>query len=213
MSIDWIMSACIGVGLAACCGFRVFVPLLVASIATKFGLIGTMTGFEWLGGWPALLGLSVATVFELGAYYVPWLDNLLDTVATPASVIAGTLLSTSFLQIESPVLHWGLGLMLGGSSAGIIQAGTSLLRLGSTATTGGLANPVVATGENVASLGLSLLTVFVPLIAIVVIGLVLVFIIGRLIARRKVWFSRASPKQAPAGGAANQIPRSSNGRG
>ena len=190
MSLDWILSACIGVGLAACCGFRVFVPLLVASAATKLGIIGTMGGFEWIGGWPALLGLTVATVFEVGAYYVPWLDNLLDTVATPASILAGTLLSTSFLQIDNPVLHWGLGLMLGGSSAGIIQAGTSLLRLGSTATTGGAANPVLATGENVASVGLSIFTIFLPLVAVVIIVLVLIFIIGRLVAKRKVWFSK-----------------------
>ena len=190
MSLDWILSACIGVGLAACCGFRVFVPLLVASAATKLGIIGTMGGFEWIGGWPALLGLTVATVFEVGAYYVPWLDNLLDTVATPASIIAGTLLSTSFLHIDNPVLHWGLGLMLGGSSAGIIQAGTSLLRLGSTATTGGVGNPVVATGENVASLGLSIFTIFLPLVAVVIIALVLIFVIGRLASKRKVWFSR-----------------------
>lgn len=210
MSLEWIMSACIGVGLAACCGFRVFVPLLIASAATKLGLIGTMTGFEWLSGWPALLGLTVATVFEVGAYYIPWLDNLLDTVATPASIIAGTLLSTSFLHIDNPVIHWGLGLMLGGSSAGIVQAGTSLLRLGSTATTGGAANPVVATGENVASFGLSIFTIFLPLVAVVIIVLILIFIIGRLISRRKVWFTRASAKQA--GGPISQIPRSSNGR-
>ncbi len=190
MNIDWIMSACIGVGLAACCGFRVFVPMLVASIATKLGIIGTFGGFEWLGGWPALIGLSVATLAEVGAYYIPWLDNLLDTVATPASVIAGTLLSTSFLHIDNPVLQWGLGLMLGGGSAGIVQAGTSLLRLGSTATTGGLANPVVATGENVASVTLSILTVLLPLIAAVLIAAVLVFIISRLVAKRRVWFTR-----------------------
>lgn len=195
MSLDWILSACIGVGLAACCGFRVFVPLLVASAATKLGIIGTMGGFEWLGGWPALLGLTVATVFEVGAYYVPWLDNLLDTVATPASIVAGTLMSTSFLQIDNPVLHWGLGLMLGGGSAGIIQAGTSLLRLGSTATTGGIGNPVVATGENIASLGLSIFTIFLPLVAVVIIVLILVFVIGRLVSKRKVWFSR--PGKAP----------------
>ncbi|AQG82398.1 hypothetical protein AWR27_08585 [Spirosoma montaniterrae] len=186
------MSACIGVGLAACCGFRVFVPMLIASIATKLGIIGTIGGFEWLGGWPALVGLSVATLAEVGAYYIPWLDNLLDTVATPASIIAGTLLSTSFLPIDNPVLHWGLGLMLGGGSAGIVQAGTSLLRLGSTATTGGLANPVVATGENVASFGLSILTVLLPLVAAVLIAAVIVFIISRLVAKRRVWFTRKS---------------------
>ncbi|MVM30216.1 DUF4126 family protein [Spirosoma sp. HMF4905] len=190
MSFEWIISACIGVGLAACCGFRVFVPLLIASVATKLGLVGTMAGFEWLSGWPALVGLTVATVFEIGAYYIPWLDNALDTIATPTSIIAGTLLSTSFLHIDNPVLHWGLGLILGGSSAGIVQAGTSLLRLGSTATTGGVGNPVVATGENVASFGLSLFSIFLPLLAVAIIVLILIFILGRLVARRKVWFTK-----------------------
>ena len=203
------MSTCIGVGLAACCGFRVFVPLLIASVATKLGFIGTVNGFEWLSGWPAMIGLAVATIFEIGSYYIPWLDNFLDTIATPTSVLAGTLISTSFLPIDTPVLQWGLGLILGGGSAGIIQAGTSLLRLGSTATTGGVANPVVATGENVASVGLSLFTIFLPLIGIVIIGLVLLFIIGRLVARRKIWFTKA-PSQA--GGSISKMPRSSNGR-
>ncbi|WP_080240762.1 DUF4126 domain-containing protein [Spirosoma rigui] len=190
MSLDWITTACIGIGLAACCGFRVFIPLLVASAATKLGLVGTMDGFEWIGGWPALAGLSLATVLELGGYYIPWVDNVLDTVATPASIIAGTLLSTSFLQIENPVLQWGLGLMLGGGSAGIVQAGTSLLRLGSTTTTGGLANPAVATGENIASLVLSILTILLPLVAIIFVGVVVIFVINRLQAKRKVWFTR-----------------------
>ena len=190
MSIDWITTACIGVGLAACCGFRVFIPLLVASAATKLGIVGTMDGFEWISGWPALVGLSLATVLELGAYYIPWVDNVLDTVATPASIIAGTLLSTTFLQIENPVLQWGLGLMLGGGSAGIVQAGTSLLRLGSTATTGGLGNPVVATGENIASFVLSILTVLLPLVAIIFVVVVVIFVINRLQAKRKVWFTK-----------------------
>ncbi|SFC38683.1 DUF4126 domain-containing protein [Spirosoma endophyticum] len=209
MSLEWIMSACIGVGLAACCGFRVFVPLLIASVATKLGFVGTMAGFEWLSEWPALIGLSVATIFEIGSYYIPWLDNFLDTLATPASIMAGTLVSTSFFHIDTPVLQWGLGLILGGGSAGIVQAGTSLLRMGSTMTTGGIANPVVATGENIASFGLSLFTIFLPLIAIVIIGLVMLFIIGRLIARRKVWFTRPSKQ---GGNSISQIPRSSNGR-
>ena len=198
MSLDWITSACIGVGLAACCGFRVFVPLLIASIATKLGIIGVMSGFEWLSDWPALLGLSVATVLELGAYYIPWLDNALDTIATPVSIAAGTLLSTSFLHIDTPILQWGLGLMLGGGSAGIVQAGTSLLRLGSTATTGGLGNPVVATGENIASFGFSILTVLLPLVAIIIVGVVIVFIVSQLAAKRKVWFTK--PRRNQMGG-------------
>jgi hypothetical protein len=217
MNTEWIISACLGVGLAACCGFRVFVPLLVASVATRLHIIGVMPGFEWIGSWSALIGLSAATAVELAAYYIPWLDNVLDTLAAPASIIAGTLLSTSFLHIDNPVLDWGLGLMLGGGSAGLVQAGTSLLRLGSTATTGGLGNPVVATGENIASLGLSVLAVLVPLFAFVVIVFVLLFIVARLLRRGRVWFSKAPrnqplPPTAP-GTPLDQIPRSSNGRG
>lgn len=190
MNWDWIMSACLGVGLAACCGFRVFVPMLVAGLATRLGIIGTMQGFEWISSLPALFLLGSATVFELGAYYVPWLDNILDTIAGPAAIVAGTVLSTSFLQIDSPVLDWGLGLMLGGGSAGLIQAGTSLLRLGSTATTGGLANPVVSTAENAASLGFSILAVLLPLVCIVLIIIILIYIASKLARRGRVIFTK-----------------------
>jgi hypothetical protein len=206
MSIDWIMSACIGVGLAACCGFRVFVPLLLAGLATKLGIVHTMAGFEWISGWPALIGLSVATIFEIGSYYIPWFDNFLDTLATPASIVAGTILSSSFLFIDSPVIQWGLGLIVGGGSAGIVQAGTSLLRLGSTATTAGVANPMVATGENAASVILPILTILLPLIAAVLIGLLLAFVISQLAAKRKVWFTRGSGKRGV--GAFTKVPRS-----
>ncbi|WP_027302813.1 DUF4126 domain-containing protein [Rudanella lutea] len=190
MNWDWIMSACLGVGLAACCGFRVFVPMLIAGVATKLGLIGTMGGFEWISSWPALFLLGVATVVELGAYYIPWLDNALDTIASPAAIVAGTLLSTSYLQIDSPVLDWGLGLMLGGGSAGLIQAGTSLLRLGSTATTGGLANPIVSTTENAASFGFSILAILLPLLTMVILIGILIYIASRLLNRRRVTFTK-----------------------
>ena len=190
MNWDWIVSACLGVGLAACCGFRVFVPMLVAGLATKLHIIGIMPGFEWISSWSAILLLSVATIFELGAYYVPWLDNVLDTIAGPAAIVAGTVLSTSFLQIDSPVLDWGLGLMLGGGSAGLIQAGTSLLRLGSTAITGGLGNPVVSTAENAASFGFSILAVLLPLVCIVIIAIILIYIASHLARRGRVIFTK-----------------------
>lgn len=186
------MSACLGVGLAACCGFRVFVPLFVAAVGHKLGLIGTLSAVEWLDSWPALILLGVATFVELGAYYLPWVDNLLDTIAAPAAVVAGTLLATSFLKIESPVLNWGLGALLGGGSAGLVQAGTSLLRLGSTTTTGGLGNTLIASTENTAAVGLSILSVLLPLFALVVIGLILLFMLTRLMNKRVIWFSKGT---------------------
>ncbi|HEX9958869.1 MAG TPA: DUF4126 domain-containing protein [Fibrella sp.] len=208
--IDWILSACVGLGLAACCGFRVFVPMLIAALSTKLGLIGTMPGYEFIGSWSAIIGLSIATSFELGAYYIPWLDNLLDTVAMPVAIVAGTLLSTSFLRVNDEMIRWAMSLMLGGGAAGLVQAGTSLLRLGSAATTGGLANPIVATGENAASLGLSIMTVLLPLFTFALIICLLIFLAVRLLARKRLRFTKATPKQP--GNPLDQFPRSSNGR-
>ncbi|OIN58212.1 DUF4126 domain-containing protein [Arsenicibacter rosenii] len=195
MNWDWIISACLGIGLAACCGFRIFVPMLIASIAAKLHIIAPMQGFEWISTTPGLLLLGIATLVEIGAYYIPWLDNVLDTLAAPAAIVAGTLLSTSFLKIDNPVMDWGLGLMLGGGSAGLIQAGTSLLRLGSTATTGGLANPVVATTENAASFGFSILAVLLPLFAFVVLFVVVLFFAAQLARKGRVWFTRATQRR------------------
>ncbi|GAB3903570.1 DUF4126 domain-containing protein [Larkinella knui] len=181
--MEWLLSLCLGIALSACCGFRIFVPLLVASLAIKVGWIAVTPGFEWMSSWTAVFLLATATIIEIGAYYIPWLDNALDTVATPIAFVAGTILTTSFVDIDVPMLKWGLGLIAGGGTAGLIQAGTSLLRIGSTATTGGLGNPVIASAENVASFGLSLVAVFLPLIAAFLVLVVIIFFIRLMVTR------------------------------
>ncbi|WP_421825607.1 DUF4126 domain-containing protein [Larkinella sp.] len=183
--MEWILSFCLGIALSACCGFRIFVPMLVSSLAVKIGWIAVTPGFEWLGTWTAFFLLATATLIEIGAYYIPWLDNALDTVATPVAFVAGAILTTSFVAIDEPVLKWGLGIIAGGGTAGLIQAGTSLLRIGSTATTGGLGNPVVASAENVASFGLSFLAVFLPLLAAFVVLAIFVFLIRLMLTRKR----------------------------
>ena len=143
----------IGIALSATCGFRVFVPLLAVNIgfralnadeASPFKLDDR---FEWLGGDIALVIFLVASIIEIGGYYIPWIDNLLDTIASPAAIVAGTLITTSFIDIESWWLQWLLGLIAGGGAAGAVQATTVLTRASSTITTGGLGNPIVASVE------------------------------------------------------------------
>ncbi len=174
----------LGVALSAASGFRIFVPLLVANLAGRFGVFHLAENMSWMAGNTATLVLAVAVVFELAAYYIPVLDNLLDTLATPAAVAAGTLLTTSFLTIEDPVMQWGLGLIAGGSVAGTIQAGTSLLRLGSTKFTGGLGNNILTSIENALSVFISLVSILVP-VFIGCIVLYFVYYIWRLIYKRR----------------------------
>ena len=106
MEKEIITSVAIGLGLAASCGFRVFVPMLVASIAAKLGLFPAAEGFQWLASWTAIISFGTATVAEILAYYIPFVDNLLDTITTPLAIGGGTLLLTSVLPIDNDFLKW-----------------------------------------------------------------------------------------------------------
>ena len=181
-SLDTLLSVGVGLGLAAAAGFRVFVPLLVLSLAARAGYVPLSSGFEWIASTPALLAFGTATVLEVGAYYVPWLDNLLDTLAVPAAVVAGVVASASVMTDLPPVLKWSVALLGGGTAAGVVQSSTALLRLKSTATTAGLANPLLATTELVGSVATSVLAILVPLLALLLIALAL-FVIYRVSRR------------------------------
>ena len=163
------MSLGVGLGLSAACGFRVFVPLLVASVAAQAGYLPLSPGFEWIGTREALLAFATATFLEVLAYYVPWLDSILDTIATPAAVLAGIIASASVLTDLPPPLKWGATL-IGGGLAGFAQGSSVLLRLKSAVFTGGLANPLVSTAELIAALVLALLAVLLPLVCLVMIA-------------------------------------------
>lgn len=160
--------------------------MLAANIASLTGFHHFGTGFDWLNGWTPFYILASASVIEIVAYYIPWLDNALDHIALPVAVAAGTLLSTSFISADwSPALKWGLGILAGGIPAGIIHSGMGLLRLGSTATTGGLANPLVTTAENGASISFSVLALLIPVVIAIVVLLLIFYILKKMIGLTK----------------------------
>jgi hypothetical protein len=168
-----LLSVAIGLGLAAACGFRVFTPLLVAGIAAHWGRLPLAGGFEWLGSTPALFALGTATILEIGAYYFPWVDHALDLIATPAAVLAGVLAAASVVTDLPPLVKWAVILIGGGGAAGLIQAASVLLRIKSTALTGGLGNPLVATVEAVGAVITSMLAIVVPIVTALALLLVL----------------------------------------
>ena len=184
METDLILSFCIGIGLSAACGFRVFVPLLIMSLAVHSGYLTLAPGFQWIGSPVALAAFSVATILEITGYYIPWLDHLLDALATPAAVVAGTIITASIVTDMSPFLRWTLALIAGGGTASVVQGTTVFLRGVSTATTAGLANPVFATMELGGSLATSLLALIAPPLVLLVIALLL-FFVGRKLLRSR----------------------------
>lgn len=183
---DYIIPCALGIGLAAACGLRVFLPLFVTSVLQHFQWvdIGTRVGFEWLGGWPAMIAFGVASVVEVLSYYIPVVDHFLDTIAVPLAAVAGTLVSASLLTDVPPLFTWSFAIIAGGGVAGAVSAGTATTRLASTTTTAGLGNSIVATGETAGSLLISILAWVMPLLICAVVVLLLVWVARRLVRGR-----------------------------
>ncbi len=176
MDTTTMLSVLTGIGLAAACGFRVFVPLLALGLAGRAHVLPLNESFAMLASLPALIALGTASVIEVAAYYVPWLDNALDVAAAPAAVIAGILASAASITSLPPVLVWGIALIGGGGAAGVLHGATSLLRLKSTALSGGVANPVLSTGELVGALVTSAIALLVPVVCAVLLLVVVVWV-------------------------------------
>ena len=185
--MDTLLGIAIGLGLSAACGFRVFVPLLVMNLASLSGHLHLASWFAWIGSSYATVAFATATIAEVFAYFIPWLDHAPDIVATPAAVIAGTLATASLVTDMSPFLKWTLALIAGGGIAGLVQGTTVTLRTTSLASTAGVGNPLVSSLELIGSIIFSLLAILVPILCIALIGFLCVLVIrkaGRLVFRK-----------------------------
>ena len=160
----------LGVGLSATCGFKVFVPALAISIGANAGFVELSQSFAWLGSWPAILLLGTATILEILAYYIPVVDNFMDSLELPAAAIAGTIIVASTMVVDiAPLAKWSLAIIAGGGTAVAIKAATSTVRGASTVVTAGFGNWIINTVETVCSLVCSLLTILSPLLGILLV--------------------------------------------
>lgn len=173
----YLISLFIGIGLASATGFRVFLPLFFVSLASYFQWIPLQDSWKWLGTLPALLVLGIAMVFEILAYYIPFVDNLIDSIAIPLSAVAGTLLFSSQFAESNDILKWGLGIIAGGGTSATISSALSGLRIASTSTTGGVGNSVVSTVENAGATVMSFLAIFLPILALLFTVVILYYFI------------------------------------
>ncbi|HXX58384.1 MAG TPA: DUF4126 domain-containing protein [Thermodesulfovibrionales bacterium] len=176
--MEILLSICLGIGLSAACGFRVFVPLLAMSIASLSGHLTLSHGFQWIGTYAAFTAFATATILEVAAYYIPWVDNLMDSIAAPVAVVAGTIVAASSIIQMSPLMKWTLAIIAGGGTAAIFHGATALVRGASSTVTGGLGNHAVATIELAIAAGLSIVAIALPLLGGLVV-LVFLFLVAR----------------------------------
>lgn len=191
--MDVAISICLGIGLAAATGLRVFIPLLALSIAARLEVVTLTPSLEWVGSTPALVILGVAVVLEVGSYLIPVVDHILDTVATPAAAVAGTFVMGAVLTEMDPVWVWTLAVIAGGGTATVVQGTTIAARAASTATTAGTANPVLAGTEAAGSAGLSILAFVIPVITALLVIVAIAYVLSRVPKLLRWAGRRASP--------------------
>ncbi len=194
MNIDYLqvgLALCVGVSLSAACGFRIFVPLLAMALGVRMGGLDIDEKLAWVGSDAAIACLGAATIVEVLAYYIPVVDNFLDSIAGPAALVAGALVTGGMLGSLPDWLQWSTGIVAGAGVAGTVQLGTTAVRAASTTTSAGVGNPVVSTAENIMSTIGSFLAVVAPFLAVAG-AIILLFLciislrkIMRLIARKR----------------------------
>lgn len=178
--METLLGIAIGIGLSAACGFRVFVPLLIINLASLSGHLRLSPEFEWMGNYYCTVAFGTATLLEVLAYYVPWLDHLLDLIASPAAVIAGIIATASIVTDMSPFLKWALALIAGGGAAATVQGITVAMRTKSTYLTAGTANWFISSLELFGSIITAILAIIAPFICIIILVLLCFFIIKKL---------------------------------
>jgi hypothetical protein len=175
------MSVATGLALAAAAGFRAFVPLLAAGLAIHFGYVEAAPGFDWLGEPIVLVALSVATLTEITAYYVPGVDHVLDLIGAPVAIAAGIVAAGGVIVGLPDWLRWFTAIGAGGAVA---TAGHALNAVGRAKTglaSGGFGNPLYSTAELGGSVLLASLAFLLPLVAVVAV----VAIVAWLLQRRR----------------------------
>ena len=188
LDLESAIAVAIGIGLAAASGLRVFLPLLIAGLAARFGALPLADGFQWLSSTGALVALTTATVCEVAAYSVPGIDHLLDVLAGPAAFVAGAMATAAVMVDMPPAVTWPVAIIGGGGVAGLTKLMSALLRAKTGLATAGLANPVIATSETAGALTISLLALLVPLISVAGIAVLLIWggrRVGRILSRAR----------------------------
>ena len=184
--MDIAISLIIGICLAAACGFRVFVPLLISGIASQAGYLELSSSYLWIESVPAIIAFSVATLFEILGYYIPWVDNMLDTIATPLAPIAGVIASVSLITDADPLFKWTFAVIMGGGTAITVQLLSVKARAVSSFFTSGLGNFIVSTGELILSFLVSIMAVLIPVVTFAFLVIFLIFLYIRVTREKKI---------------------------
>ena len=199
--MDVFLALCAGLGLAAACGLRVFLPLFVAAIAVRAGALPIGPHFEWMGSNAAIILFGTACIVEIVGFLVPWVDHALDLLSAPLAAVAGAVLMTSqllggttgadgvFVPLLHPAVAWSLGIVAGATTASGVEAASIAGRISSSVLTIGWLNPIYGMFETALAFVITIITILVPVIAGIAVLLFLP-VLGLAVWRILAWRRR-----------------------
>ncbi|MFD1165388.1 DUF4126 domain-containing protein [Sphingobacterium daejeonense] len=191
-SLPYLVSLFIGIGLAAATGFRVFLPIFFLSLGTYLKIIPLDADYAWIGSLPAVIATGIATLTEIIAYYIPFVDNILDSITVPLATIAGSMLFASQFTEVNNWIQWSLAIIAGGGTAATISSVLAGTRAASSTTTAGVGNPVLSTVETIGSTIMSIFAIFIPVLSGILVLIMLYFAIKY---GKKLYYKISGKKQ------------------
>lgn len=164
--------------LTTSAGIRALLPLALLSVAAHFGYVNPPQPFSWLGSTSVTLVLVAVALAEMFADKIPLVDHALHFVQVLTKPAAAAILVAGTTHPQSQGVLIGL-MVVGALNALGVHAFTSSVRVASTATTAGVANPFISVFEDLAATFVSVLAFLTPFIA-AALSLVAVLLIARI---------------------------------
>jgi len=201
-SLPGMLVALTGIGLSAAAGLNAYIPFLLVALLARFtDLVVLPDGLAWMESWWAIGVGAVLLAADVVLDKVPAVDTVNDAVQTfirpatggivfAATSAAAELEGSTWVQ-DNPWVPVVAGIVV----AGVVHAGKAAARPVVNAGTGGLGAPVVSTLEDGASIGLSLVAIFLPVLVLVVLALAA----WALVVARRRWRARRPPRTAQDG--------------
>ena len=168
-----MIAALTGMGLSAAAGLNAYIPFLIVALIARFTDVITLPStFAWIES-PWAIGIgAILLLTEVVLDKIPAVDTINDAVQTfirpsmgglifAATTAAQSLDNSAWMQRN----QW-VGIVLGIIVSGLVHSGKMAARPAINAGTLGAGAPVVSTMEDGASLGLSLIAIFIPVLVI-----------------------------------------------
>ena len=181
-----LFSLFLGIGLSVSVGFRVFLPLFLISLLASLNqnFVTIADDMIWITDPNFMVLFGIAALVEVGVFFVPFLDNKLDRLKIPFSIIAGIILFKSIFLSESNAVNWILSLLIGGGVAGLVSYTIAIVRNITSTTTNGVGNFLVNMAEIIVAILLSITAILFSPLAFVI-AAILIYLMVRSLNRLK----------------------------